>query len=89
MRYNKLFPAGGVYIYSINHYDTMSSATQKLQILESLSTLDAAQTEKVLSYIRSLAAMPREEERYRQYKRRAMKEIRKALRTDRYLRAGG
>jgi tellurite resistance protein len=67
---------------------TMVSATQKLQILESLNALDATQTEKVLSYIRSLTGTTRDEMRYRQYKREAMKEIRKALRTDRYLRSG-
>lgn len=65
----------------------MASATQKLQILESLNALDATQTEKVLMYIRSLAGSSRDEMRYRLYKREAMKEIRKALRTDRYLRS--
>lgn len=65
----------------------MASATQKLQILESLNALDAAQTEKVLTYIRSLTTA-RDEMRYKLYKREAMKEIRKALRTDRYLRSG-
>ncbi len=66
----------------------MASATQKLQILESLNALDAAQTEKVLSYIRSLTSTTRDEMRYKLYKREAMKEIRKALRTERYLRSG-
>lgn len=66
----------------------MSSSIQKMQILESLNALDASQTEKVLSYIRSLTNVSRDDMRYKLYKREAMKEIRKALRTDRYLRSG-
>lgn len=66
---------------------TPMNTSQKLQILESLHALDAAQAEKVLDYIRQLRMTSGEENRYRLYKRQAMKEIRKALRTDRHLKS--
>lgn len=62
----------------------MTSVTKKLQILESLGSLDQTQTEKVLAYIRDMLA-PRKEAEHKRTKREAMKEIRKALSTDRRL----
>lgn len=63
----------------------MTSVSQKLQVLESLSVLDAAQTEEVLRYIRNLVAASHNDMRYKNYKRQAMKQIRRALRTSRQL----
>jgi hypothetical protein len=63
----------------------MTTATQKLQILECLSSLDATQTEKVLAYVKSML-VNRDEYQYKRFKREAMREIRKALNTDRNLR---
>lgn len=63
----------------------MTTATQKLRILESLDALDQSQSEKVLAYIKSMIATSRDESQYNRFKREAMKEIRKALKTDRSL----
>jgi tellurite resistance protein len=63
----------------------MTTVTKKLQILESLDALDQTQSEKVLAYIKSMLAPPQDEGQYKQFKREAMKEIRKALKTDRSL----
>lgn len=65
----------------------MTTATQKLQILESLSALDQSQTEKVLAYINNMLLASRDESKYRRFKREAMKEIRQALKTDRSLKS--
>ncbi|MDL5047671.1 hypothetical protein QQ054_16770 [Oscillatoria amoena NRMC-F 0135] len=65
----------------------MTTATQKLQILESLSALDQSQTEKVLAYINNMLVASRDESYYRRFKREAMKEIRQALKTDRNLKS--
>ncbi|MFN3840637.1 MAG: hypothetical protein ACK4RF_08010 [Cyclobacteriaceae bacterium] len=65
----------------------MTTATQKLQILESLNALDQSQTEKVLAYINSMLVASRDESKYRRFKREAMKEIRQALKTDRSLKS--
>ena len=62
----------------------MNSVTKKLQILESLSALDQTQTEKVLAYIKDMLA-PRNEAEHKRNKREAMKEIRKALNSERRL----
>lgn len=51
----------------------------RLRILESLSSLDPNQAEKVLEYIRGLSIRSRDEERYRVFKDQAMLEIRLAL----------
>jgi hypothetical protein len=59
----------------------MITTTQKLQILESLSYLDQAQSDKVLSFINSLLKSPKEDVKYKRWKSEAMKEIRKALQT--------
>lgn len=64
----------------------MTSATQKLRILESLDALDQSQSERVLAYIRNLLAASQDENQYKRFKREALKEIRKALKTDRSLR---
>lgn len=66
----------------------MTTATQKLKILESLSSLDQSQTEKVLAYIKNMEVSSRDESQYRRFKREAMKEIRQALKTDRSLKSG-
>jgi hypothetical protein len=63
----------------------MTTATQKLRILESLNALDQSQSERVLAYIKNLLASSKDESQYRRFKRDAMKEIRKALKTDRNL----
>lgn len=65
----------------------MTTATQKLQILESLSALDHYQTEKVLAYIKNMLVSSRDESKYKRFKREAMKEIRQALKTDRSLKS--
>jgi hypothetical protein len=57
----------------------MTNINQKHQILESLNSMDQAQAEKVLEYIKGLMATPREGSRYQKLKREAMKEIRQAL----------
>lgn len=57
----------------------MTSINQKHKILESLDTLDQAQTEKVLDYIKGLLTGSREDASYQKLKREAMKEIRQAL----------
>lgn len=64
----------------------MTTATQKLQILESLDALDQSQSEKVLAYIKNMLVASKDESQYKRFKREAMKEIRKALKTDRSLR---
>jgi tellurite resistance protein len=64
----------------------MTTATQKLRILESLDALDQTQSEKVLAYIKNMLATSNDEIRYKRFKREAMKEIRKALKTDHSLR---
>ncbi len=64
----------------------MSTANQKLRILESLDELDQSQSEKVLAYIKNMLAANQSETQYKRLKRAAMKEIRKALKTDRSLR---
>jgi len=63
----------------------MTTATKKLQILESLDALDQSQSEKVLAYIKNMLVASRDENQYKRFKREAMKEIRKALKTDRSL----
>jgi mRNA-degrading endonuclease RelE of RelBE toxin-antitoxin system len=57
----------------------MTNINQKHQILESLSSLDPSQTEKVLAYIKGLVYSSREEAGYQKLKREGMKEIRQAL----------
>jgi hypothetical protein len=55
------------------------TSIQKHLILESLKTMDQAQTERVLQYVKSIAEKPAAETAYEQFKRNAMKEIRHAL----------
>lgn len=63
----------------------MTTATHKLRILESLAALDQSQSEKVLAFIRNILAAAQDENQHKRLKREAMKEIRKALKTDRSL----
>lgn len=60
----------------------MTAINKKHQILESLDALDQAQTEKVIDYIKGLLTTSRDDARYQQLKREAIKEIRKALDKD-------
>ncbi|MEO5977383.1 MAG: hypothetical protein ABIS36_02010 [Chryseolinea sp.] len=55
---------------------------QRLQILESLGTLDSNQSQKVLEYIKGLSVRKSDEATYSRFKREAMKEIRSALTKD-------
>jgi hypothetical protein len=57
----------------------MTLTYHRLQILDSLSTLDPHQAEKVLEYIKGLSVRARDEEKYKMFKHQAMKEIRMAL----------
>ena len=57
----------------------MTITNQKQEILQSLSSLDPAQAEKVLNYIRGLLNSQRSEVHYQMLKRQAMKEIGQAL----------
>lgn len=63
----------------------MTTVTHKLRILESLEALDQSQSEKVLAFIKNILAAAQDENQHRRLKREAMKEIRKALKTDRSL----
>lgn len=60
----------------------MTMTYNRLRILESLSSLDTNQAEKVLDYIRKLSVRSRDEEDYRIFKHQAMQEIRLALTAD-------
>jgi hypothetical protein len=51
----------------------------KHQILESLNSMDQAQMERVLNYVRSIAHQSSAETAYERFKKNAMKEIRQAL----------
>lgn len=62
----------------------MTSATQKLQILESLNALDPAQANDVLAYIKNMLNTSKEA-RYKKFKHEAMKEIRQELSRQRIL----
>jgi hypothetical protein len=64
----------------------MTQFNQKHEILESLDSLDQGQTEKVLTYIKGLLAVPRDGADYKRFKREALKEIRQALGNSRKLR---
>jgi hypothetical protein len=57
----------------------MTNIHQKHEILESLNSLDQAQAEKVLEYIKALVTPSKEAMGYKRLKREAMKEIRQAL----------
>lgn len=60
----------------------MTNKNDRLQILESLNSLDNTQTEKVLNYIKGLVNGP-EKQNNHNIKREAMKQIRLALGRDR------
>lgn len=57
----------------------MITIHQKHQILESIDSMDAEQTEKVLTYIKRMLNIPSTEKSYQRFKTEAMKEIRQAL----------
>lgn len=57
----------------------MTLIHQKHQILDSLDSLDPSQAEKVLAYIKGLLYAAPDETSQKQFKREAMKEIRRAL----------
>ena len=62
----------------------MTTANQRLAIVESLNSLDASQTSKVLNYIKDLTET-RNDLRHQMLKHKAMKEIRQALGNSRTL----
>lgn len=57
----------------------MTTTRQKQEILQSLNSLDPAQSDKVLNYIKGLIHGDQKEDHYRALKRQAMKEISLAL----------
>jgi hypothetical protein len=57
----------------------MTTTLKKLQILESLSSLDQRQAEKVLDYINRLTEISKDDIRYQNMKRKAMQEIGQAI----------
>ena len=63
----------------------MTIIKQKLEILQSLNSLDPAQSEKVLNYIKGLLHGNQKGMHYQTLKRQAMKEISQALRSSRHL----
>ncbi len=63
----------------------MTNIHQRHQILESIDSLDQAQAEKVLNYIKGIIAPTKDEIRHQRLKREALKEIRQALGQDRKL----
>lgn len=58
----------------------MTTINQKQEILQSLSSLDAVQSEKVLDFIKGLLPGYENDLRHQHLKSRAMKEINQALR---------
>lgn len=54
----------------------------KLAILQSLDAMDQVQMEEVLNYIKGILNQPERTGEYREFKKEAMKEIRKALRQE-------
>ena len=58
----------------------MTIDSQKQQILQSLKSLDALQSEQVLHYIKALLEEQQNSLRHQKMKRKAMKEIGRALR---------
>lgn len=57
----------------------MKSIHQRHQILESLNSMDQAQTEKVLDFIKRMRNYPPQETAQQVLKREALKQIRQAL----------
>jgi hypothetical protein len=54
----------------------------KLAILQSLDAMDKVQMEEVLNYIKGILNQPEKTLDYKNFKKEAMKEIRKALRQE-------
>ena len=52
---------------------------KKHQIVESLHSMDQAQTEKVLAYVKTLLHTSPHETAYERFKKNALREIRQAL----------
>jgi hypothetical protein len=59
----------------------------KLAIMQSLDAMDKVQMEEVLFYIKRVLHQPAKTDNYQDFKREAMKEIRKALRSEKKQRA--
>jgi hypothetical protein len=57
----------------------MTTTKQKQEILQSLNSLDPAQSDKVLNYMKGLIQGNQKEDDYKALKRQAMKEISQAL----------
>jgi hypothetical protein len=57
----------------------MTAGNQKIQILESLASLDQTEAEKVLNYIKGLKRGSDKDATYQRVKREAMIQIRQAL----------
>jgi hypothetical protein len=57
----------------------MTTSNQKHQILASLESMDHAQAEKVLNYIKGILDTPRESANYQKLKVQALREIGQAL----------
>lgn len=58
----------------------MTTTYQKLAIVQSLNSLDAVQSEKVLRFIQGLLQRPERDLRHQYLRSKAMKEIGQALR---------
>ena len=61
----------------------MKSIHHRHQILESLDSMDQAQTEKVLDFIKRMKSYPPQETAQQILKREALRQIRQALRENR------
>jgi hypothetical protein len=57
----------------------MTDHNQKNEILETLNSLDQAQTDKVMDYIKGLLYVKKDETYYQKFKQEALREIRQAL----------
>jgi hypothetical protein len=57
----------------------MTATHKKLQIMESLDSLDQRQSEKVLDYIKRLMELKEDDFRHERMKHKAMQEIRQAI----------
>jgi hypothetical protein len=62
----------------------MTTISRKQEILRSVDTLDAAQSEKVLNFIRGLVRGEKNDLYYQYLRSKAMQEIGQALRGARY-----
>jgi site-specific recombinase len=74
------------YLYCQTTTKRMTTINQKYQIVESLSSLDKMQKQKLIEYIKGLMYASQDEASHQQLKRQALKEIRQALGKGRKLR---